>query len=263
MNKKVQKNQQLWDQWTRIHVESDFYDLPSFLAGNNTLNEIEEQEMGDIENSSVLHLQCHFGMDTISLAKMGAEVTGVDISEVAINRARELTDQLKFDIEFILSDVYAVKKRIRKKFDLVFASYGIISWLPDLHKWADIISWCLKPGGRFYLVDFHPILWMLDDQLSLVQYPYDSAGSALCFKNVSSYAEPELPLQNQEFNWHHGVGTLVNALIKSSLHIEFLNEHFYSPYRIFPDMIEIGEKRWIHKKLKHDIPYLFSISAKK
>jgi len=263
MNEEIKKNQKLWDQWTNINIKSKFYDLPSFLNGKNTLNEIEKDEIGLVEGLSVLHLQCHFGMDTISQARMGAKVSGVDISEVAITKAKELAKQLKFKVDFILSDVYDLKKWIRKKYDLAFASYGVISWLPDLNTWADIISWCLKPGGTFYLVDFHPILWMLDDQLTHIQYPYDSAGSPLKFENVPSYAEPDIPLSNQEFNWHHGIGKVVNSLIQSRLQIEFLNEHFFSPYPVFSDMEEIEEGKWIHVHKKQKIPYLFSVKAKK
>jgi SAM-dependent methyltransferase len=263
MQEKIKKNRQLWDQWAKIHINSKFYNLGSFLRGANTLNEIESNELGKVDGLSVLHLQCHMGMDSISLARMGAEVTGVDFSEVAIKKAKELAGELNIKVEFILSDVYNINKKIRKKYDRVFTSYGVISWLPDLMEWARLISERLKSGGIFYLVEFHPLLWMMDEQFLHIKYPYDSAGSPLEFSNVSSYAAPDIALHNQEFNWQHGIGKVVNSLIKSGLQIEFLNEHFYSPYLVFPDGIEIGKSKWVHKKWQQDIPYVFSIRAKK
>ena len=259
----IKKNRQLWDQWSSIHIDSEFYNLPSFLQGASTLNELEKDELGKVDGMSILHLQCHLGMDSITLGRMGAEVTGVDFSEVAIKKARELAQQTGIKVNFILSNIYDLKEWGREKFDMVFTSYGVITWLPDLNEWAALISWCLKPGGVFYIAEFHPFIGMLDEQFKQIKYPYDSAGSPLQFSNVSSYAEPDIPLMNQEFNWQHGIGTVVNSLIKSGLHIEFFNEHHYSPYPVFPDAVTLSRSKWVHKKFRQDIPYIFSIRAKK
>ncbi len=263
MNHEINTNRQLWDQWSRIHIDSEFYDLPSFLAGASTLNELETDELGMLDGLSVLHLQCHLGMDSISLARKGAEVTAVDFSEVAIKKARELASRLDIKVNFILSDIYDLKGLINKNFDLVYTSYGVISWLPDLNKWATLISWFLKPGGIFYMAEFHPLLWMLDEQFKKIKYPYDSAGTSLVFRNVPSYAEPGIPLKNREINWHHGVGSIINSLIMAGLQIDFLHEHFYSPYPVFPEAVALSQSRWVHQKLKQNIPYVFSIRAKK
>jgi len=263
MKKLIKVNKKLWEQWTPINVKSDFYDLPSFLRGKNSLNELERNELGSVKGLSVLHLQCHFGMDTLSLARMGAEMTGVDFSESAISKAKELADLLQLKIDFILSDVYDIQKWVHKKFDRIFTSYGVITWLPDLKKWAEIISSYLKPGGFFYMVDFHPVLSMFDEDLNKIRYPYESFGVPIEFIDVPSYAKPELILHNRELNWHHGIGNIVNVLLQIGFRIEFLNEHFYSPYPIFTDMVEAGKARWIHKELKGKIPYLFSIRAEK
>jgi SAM-dependent methyltransferase len=263
MDRKTKINKKLWEQWTSIHVDSEFYNLPSFIQGKNSLNELEKSELGPIAGLSVLHLQCHFGMDTLSLARMGAEVTGVDFSEAAITKARELADRLTLKAEFILSDIYDIKNHITKKYDMVFTSYGAITWLPDLKKWAERIAWCLKSGGIFYLVEFHPLLFMFDENFVKIEYPYESPGEPLLFLNVPSYAQPDISLENQELNWHHGIGMVINSLIHHGFKLEFLNEHFYSPYPVFKEMIEISEGRWVHKVLKQKIPYLFSIKAKK
>jgi len=263
MQKEIQKNRQLWDQWSRIHIESKFYDLPSFKKGATSLNKLEMEELGDVEGRSILHLQCHLGLDSISLARLGASVTGVDFSKKAVMEARKLASFMQVKAEFIHSDIYELKGKISQKFDLVFTSYGVIVWLPDLVDWAKIISFHLKPGGIFYMAEFHPVLWMLDEEFKKIRYPYDTQGSYLEFCNVSSYAEPEIPLQNREYNWQHGLGSVINALIGAGLRIEFVNEHHYSPYPLFPGAVESGKSRWIHQEIKELIPYVFSIRAKK
>jgi SAM-dependent methyltransferase len=263
MKKEIHQNKILWEQWTGLHFDSDFYDLRGFLHGKNTLNEIELAELGKVEGKTLLHLQCHFGLDTLSLARMGAEVTGVDISETAVGKAVELAGQLNLDASFIVSDVYEIKSVIEKQFDIVFCSYGAIQWLPDLLKWAGIISWCLKPGGIFYMAEFHPVLWMLDENSTGLKYPYDSGGKPLVFSNARSYAAPEVPLQNQEFNWQHGLGQVVNALVSQEMQLEFLNEHAWSPYPVLDGMVETEPSHWKHKNLPENFPYVFSVKAKK
>lgn len=263
MQKKLQKNRQLWDQWSRIHVESKFYDLPSFKKGATSLNNLEMEELGNVQGRSILHLQCHLGLDTISLARMGATVAGVDFSENAVTEARELADFMEVNAEFIQSDIYELRGKISKKFDLVFTSYGVIVWLPDLVEWAKTISFHLKPGGIFYMAEFHPILWMFDEEYKQITYPYDTRGSFLEFSDASSYAAPEIPLRNREYNWQHGLGSVINALIGAGLQIDYLNEHYYSPYPVFPEAVEVGKSKWIHGQLKENIPYVFSIRAKK
>ena len=147
MNNYKEINRQAWNIKTAIHIDSDFYDNDSFLKGRNTLNSIELDMLGDVHGKSILHLQCHFGQDSISLARMGAEVTAVDLSEKAIENARIFSKQLGFDVNFICSDIYDLPEILDQKFDIVFTSYGVIGWLPDLDSWAQLISNYLKPHG--------------------------------------------------------------------------------------------------------------------
>src|SRR5688572_730649 len=134
----LEKNRRLWNARTDVHVTSEFYELDKFLAGKSSLNEIELNLLGDLKGKSVLHLQCHFGQDSISLARLGAEVTGVDLSDKAIAKAKELAKQTGANAEFICTDIYELPQHLDKKFDVVFTSYGTIGWLPDLDKWAKI-----------------------------------------------------------------------------------------------------------------------------
>ena len=130
--------------------------MESFKKGKSSLNFIELDGLGDVSGKTLLHLQCHFGMDSLSWSRLGAKVTGIDLSNTAIEKARELNTELGLDAEFICSNVYDLKEMLDKKYDIVFTSYGTIGWLPDLGKWGDIISHFLNPGGIFYIADVHP-----------------------------------------------------------------------------------------------------------
>ena len=156
-------NKQLWNNKVSHHIESDFYKMDYFLAGNTSLNTIELDLLGNIEGKSVLHLQCHFGQDSISLAKLGAKVTAIDFSEIAIEKAKEIATQTNTNVNFISCNIYDLPNLIDKKFDIVFTSYGTICWLPDIMKWAGLVSHFLKPNGQFVFVDFHPVIWMYDN----------------------------------------------------------------------------------------------------
>ena len=165
-------NKELWNKKTAIHKNSDFYDLKGFMNGNNTLKDIELKELGNVKGKNILHLQCHFGLDTLSWARLGADVTGIDFSDEAISTAKQINKEAKLDAEFICSNVYDLKAKLNKKYDIVFTSYGVIGWLPDLNRWADIINYFLNPGGVFYMVEFHPVLWMMDDDFKQIKYSY-------------------------------------------------------------------------------------------
>jgi 2-polyprenyl-3-methyl-5-hydroxy-6-metoxy-1,4-benzoquinol methylase len=147
-------NKKAWDQKTQYHVESPFYDMDTFMKGKSTLNDIELQLLGNVTGKRVLHLQCHFGQDTLSLGRMGATVTGVDFSEAAINKARQLSHDIGVPARFVCCDIYDLHNHLDEQFDIVFTSYGTIGWLPDLDKWADVVSKFLKPGGRFVFAEF-------------------------------------------------------------------------------------------------------------
>jgi len=165
----IEINKALWDEKTKHHISSAFYNMHdgSFLKGKSSLNDIELQLLGNVAGKEVLHLQCHFGQDTLSLARLGAKATGVDFSAEAIKKARALNDQLALDAEFICCDIYSLQDSLEKQFDMVFASYGTIGWLPDMQRWAQIVARYLKPGGKFVFVEFHPVVWMFSSKLTI------------------------------------------------------------------------------------------------
>src|SRR5690606_35827712 len=168
----LQINKDSWNRRTAHHVESEFYDLKGFLSGNTSLNSIELELLGDIQGKSILHLQCHFGQDTISLSRLGAHVVGVDLSDKAIESAKQIAKETQSNTRFICCDIYDLPNHLDEKFDIVFTSYGVIGWLPDLGKWAEIISNYLKPNGQFVFVEFHPVVWMFDDNFEKIGYRY-------------------------------------------------------------------------------------------
>mgnify|MGYP000123482899 CR=1 FL=1 len=155
-------NKETWNKKVAVHAKSDMYKMEDFKKGRTSLMHYEIEAMGDVRDKSLLHLQCHFGQDTLSWSRKGAKCTGIDISEEGIKLARELNSELELDAEFVCCNVYDVNKYVVKKFDIVFTSYGTIGWLPDLKPWAKVIASRLESGGVFFMAEFHPIVWMFD-----------------------------------------------------------------------------------------------------
>lgn len=253
-------NKNAWNLKTDLHVNSRFYDNEFFLQGNSSLKGIELDLLGDIRNKSVLHLQCHFGQDSISLSRLGAKVTGIDLSDKAINYARKMADELKVDTKFICSDIYELPAVLEEKFDIVFTSYGVIGWLPDLEKWANIISHYLKPDGRFIIAEFHPMVWMFDDNFSEITYDYFNVGE-IVEQIGGSYADRNAEIQYTTITWNHSLSEVVNNLIQSGIRISRFEEFDYSPYNCFNPTIQIEKDKYRIKHLDSKIPMVFAIEG--
>lgn len=259
-----ESNKKLWNERTGVHVKSAFYDNDGFITGKNSLNKIELDELGDVNGKSLLHLQCHFGQDTISFARLGAKATGVDFSEEAIKNAIEINNKCGTDAEFVNCNVYDLKNHLDKKYDIVFCSYGVTGWLPDLDSWAEIISHFLKPGGFFYYVEFHPVVWMFDDNFEKIEYPYFNTDEPIKIISSSTYADRNLKLQEiNEFGWNHSLSEIFNSLTASGLRVEYIHEFPFSPYNIFPGMYQSEDGYWRMSKFGDKLPMLFSIKAVK
>ncbi|MGH8056587.1 MAG: class I SAM-dependent methyltransferase [Candidatus Entotheonellia bacterium] len=162
-------NQALWDIWTPYHVTSPFYNVAGFKAGRDSLDPITLAGPGDVRGKSLLHLQCHFGLDTLSWARRGATVTGVDFSEEAITTARALATELHLHATFLQSNLYDLPQHLTGHFDVVFTSYGVLGWLPELEGWAQVIAHFLKPGGIFYIVEAHPFALLFDERRDIAE----------------------------------------------------------------------------------------------
>jgi len=255
-------NKKAWNDKTEVHVNSEFYDMPSFLAGKNTLQEIELALLGDVRGKKILHLQCHFGQDTISFTRMGAEATGVDLSDKAIDTARELSVKTEAHTRFICSDVYSLHEHLNEDFDIVFTSYGTIGWLPDLEKWAWTVSRFLKPGGVFVFAEFHPVVWMFDPNFEKVAYRYFKT-DAIIETELGTYADLTTPAEYEMITWNHSISEVVNNLIDAGLEINALNEFDYSPYNCFRGTEEFEPNKYRIAHLKNDIPMVYAIKATK
>jgi len=255
-------NKKLWNKRTKIHIESEFYDNDRFIEGFNSLNIIELNLLGDLKGKSVLHLQCHFGQDSISLERLGADVTGIDLSDESIKAARELAEKTSSGTEFICCDVYDLPNHLHKKFDLVFTSYGTIGWLPDLNKWAGIISMFLKPEGKFVFVEFHPFLWMYDNDFKYISYNYFKDEAILEIEQ-STYADTTAEINEQSVSWNHGISEVINSLIRKGMEIGSFEEYNYSPYNCFNNTEEFEAGKFRIKHLGNKIPMVYSIIATK
>lgn len=261
LKKAFEINRETWNKKVAIHSKSEFYDMAAFKAGKSSLNSYETDALGEVSGKSILHLQCHFGQDTLSWSRMGAQCTGVDISEEGIQLARSLNEELGLDAKFVCCNVLDTSQHISETFDIVFTSYGAIGWLPDLKPWAQMIAERLKPGGAFYMVEFHPIAWMFDYTVSPPQMKYGyHQKDAIYEEYEGTYAEDGGPkMTSKEFGWNHSLSEVLNCLIEAGLTIEYLNEYDASPYEVFPDLIK--NKDGMYELKEKLYPLLFEVKA--
>lgn len=240
--KEFRTNKETWEQKVAIHADSDFYFLEDFKKGKSSLNTYELKALGDVSGKSLLHLQCHFGQDTLSWSRLGAKCTGVDISEEGVKLARALNEELQLDAKFVCCNVLETSQYISEKFDIVFTSYGTIGWLPDLKPWARMIAECLKPGGVFYIVEFHPIPWMFDYTVSPPELKYGYQQKETIYEEYKgTYADSNSNMISKEYGWNHSLGKVITSLVNAGLTIEFLREYEESPYDVFPNLIKNAE----------------------
>lgn len=255
-------NAESWNNRVDTHLASDFYDLKGFLDGKSSLNPPELKILGDVKGKSILHLQCHFGQDSISLARMGAKVTGADISDKAIAKAKELNETCGTDAEFVVSDVFELPDNLEGSFDIVFTSYGTIGWLPDLDKWASVVNHFLKKGGRFVFAEFHPVVWMFDDDFNEVFYNYFTS-DAIIESKTGTYADPDANVEISTVSWNHGLAEIFTSLLKQGLKITHFEEYNYSPYNCFRGMIETEKGKFQIEKFGDKVPMMYTLKAEK
>ena len=253
-------NKELWNAKTDIHKESAFYDVSGFLKGKNTLNSIELEALGDVRGKSMLHLQCHFGLDTLSWARLGADVTGADFSDKAIAAARTLNEQSGQQAKFVCANIYDLPDVLDEKYDIVFTSYGTIGWLPDLNRWAKVIRHFLKPGGIFLLVEFHPVVWMFDDNFQQIKYSYFNKG-VIETSQDGTYADRQADIHHKEYGWNHPLGDVFAALTTHGLQVQSFDEFDYSPYDCFSDMVEVATGQFQIKSLQGKLPMVYALQA--
>ena len=265
----LESNRQNWNERTPIHAASDFYDVDGFRAGKSSLKSIELQELGDVSGKSMLHLQCHFGLDTLSWARLGAAITGVDFSDKAIELARSLSMEVGIEAEYVRSDIYDLPDALHGQYDIVFTSYGVLNWLPDIPQWAKVASHFVTPGGVFYMVEFHPFADVFDDENESpeprVRYPYPSQDSAVqyYFEPGATYTEGVSVLSTPTFEWSHSLGDIITSLISAGLRVEYLHEFMLAGYKARPTMVQASDGWWRLPEGHDSIPEMFSLMATK
>ncbi|WP_406475226.1 class I SAM-dependent methyltransferase [Streptomyces sp. NBC_01615] len=259
-------NRAHWDERVPLHVASDFYNLDSFRAGKDALRDFERAEVGDVTGRSLLHLQCHIGVDTLSWARHGASrVVGLDFSEPAVEVARDLAAELGFTADraaFVASDVYDAREAVPDtSYDIVYTGVGALCWLPDIRRWAETVAALLSPGGFLYLAEFHPLTDILDDETgSRVINDYFTR-DAWINELSGTYADLEAATANdRSVQWQHPLGEVVSALAAAGLHIEFLHEHDVSLFPRF-DSFEVRDGYHRFPADRPRIPLMYSLKA--
>ena len=267
MDSYLAANQALWDSWTPYHVTSPLYNVTAFKQGRDTLHPITLAGPGDVRGKSLLHLQCHFGLDTLSWARRGAIVTGVDFSEVAIKAARELAAEVHLPATFIHSNLYDLPQHLSGQFDIVFTSQGVLHWLPDLESWAQIIAHLLKPGGIFYIVEVHPVALLFDERRTDAELrlrdPYFPGPDPLREEEQGSYAAPDAPIQSVFYTWLHPLADIIGSLLRAGLYLTSFDEYPFMAWAFFPWMERRDDDMWQFPAGKRDLPLMFSLRAVK
>ncbi|MAE68882.1 MAG: SAM-dependent methyltransferase [Gemmatimonadetes bacterium] len=260
-------NRDRWDELVPIHAKSPFYDVAGFERGRIALDAVEREGVGNVIGKTLLHLQCHFGLSTLSWARLGAEVTGVDFSPRAIDLARKLARKQDLPADFICCDVYDLQHHLDRQFDVVFSSYGVLCWLSDLEPWGRTIARHLAPGGTFFLAEFHPFLWVFDDDPATrslrLRYPYFKTPKPLRFEEDGTYTGDKLAkIRNTTtYEWSHSFSDVLQALIDAGLKIDEVREFDRCCYQALPIMKEAEKGWWKLPKEVGSLPLMFSIRA--
>jgi len=262
-------NRQLWEEWTGAHVDSDFYDVSGFLAGGDNLTPLVLDAVGDVAGKRLLHLQCHFGMDTLALVRRGAIATGVDFSPKAIETARALAARADLPATFVLSAIEDLPDHLEGTFDVVFTSGGVLCWLEDLTRWAEVIVHFLAPGGIFVIHEGHPFTWIFDNERDDDRLVPDTRWSyfdkkAALWKNEGSYtgATPGAKFEHH-VEWMHALSDILMALVDSGLKLERFEEHPEIGYPCLPFLVEGKNGQWRTPADQPDLPLSFTLVARR
>jgi SAM-dependent methyltransferase len=266
MDEYIEANRSLWNAWTGYHVESAFYDVAGFKAGRSSLCALDVAEVGEVRGKTLLHLQCHFGQDTLSWARLGATVTGADLSDAAITFAQRLASELDLPATFVQANLYDLPDVLEGTFDIVYVNMGALNWLPDLAPWGRIVAHYLKPGGIFYMREIHPMSQLFDptaDGTGLeLKYSYFKSAEPLRFDVEGSYAGPAPGYHGVEYSWNHSLSEILGALLDAGLQLEFLHEFPYSDFGAqFPGMVQGDDGWWRGTGPAAHLPLMYTLRA--
>lgn len=268
-------NRAMWDERAAAHAKSDGYQISRFLADPEFLSRVVQFDLpllGSIRGLRGVHLQCHIGTDTLSLARLGARMTGLDFSPAALDEARRLAVATGASIDYVESDAYDAAATLGgAQFDLVFTGIGAICWLPDIKRWAQVVADLLKPGGRLFLREGHPVLWSVDDtrddQLVELKYPYFDHDEPLVFDEDETYVETDVSFKNTvSHSWNHGLGAIISGLLDAGMEVTGLVEHDTVPWNALPGLMEQVPDRFEEWRLidrPQRLPHSYTLQARK
>jgi SAM-dependent methyltransferase len=255
----VAANRDVWDDWTQKGCSPASFKVEAFRSGADTLQPFEVAEVGDVAGKTLLHLQCHFGLDTLSWARRGARTTGVDFSPKAIERARTLAEEAGLDATFVCSDVLELPAVLTGTFDIVYTSFGVLAWLPDLDRWAQVAAHFVRPGGTFYIAEYHPITFVLDDDPTAteprIRYPYWPTTQPIALRG---------PGGDTQYGWPFSMGGVLTGLADAGFRIEWLHEFPYSESQHLPFLERAEDGSWrLPRDAGGGLPLMFSVRATK
>ena len=260
-------NRDNWDSRVHIHYGSDTYGVERFVSDPDHLSDVvdfDRKNVGDVTGKSLLHLQCHIGTDTISWGRLGATVTGIDFSEKAIAAAQQLSADSGTPARFLVSELYETPGALPEKFDLVYTGVGAINWLPDIRGWADVVAQMLESGGTFYMREGHPLMWALDwddpEQKLSVIYPYFE-GEPNLFEEETTYAGEGVVTSPKTYDWNHGIGETLTALIDAGLRIDRVEEYEFCEWQAMEEMVLDADRHWRLPPGRPRIPLMWSVLA--
>jgi SAM-dependent methyltransferase len=265
-------NRASWDERVPAHAASPDYHVEEFAADPAYLSDVVRFDLpllGDINGMRGVHLQCHIGTDTVSLARLGASMTGLDFSEPAAQQARVIAERIGADARFVVSDVYAAADVLgREGFDLVYTGVGALCWLPSVRRWADVVASLLRPGGRLFIREGHPALWAIDDErddLLVLRYPYFEREEPLVFEADGTYVATDDTFEhNVTHEWNHGLGEIVTALLDSGMTLTGLAEHDTVPWNALPGQMEqVAINEWRLADRPWRLPHSYTLQAVK
>ncbi|WP_218026788.1 class I SAM-dependent methyltransferase [Nocardia inohanensis] len=264
-------NQANWDQRAPLHAASADYALEQFERDPSFLSAVVRFDLpllGDIRGRRAVHLQCHIGTDTLSLARLGATVTGLDFSHASIAEARKLAELTGTAIDYVEADVYdAVEVLGASEFDLVYTGVGALCWLPDIRRWAETVAGLLRPGGRLFITEGHPALWSIDESRTdglVIGFPYFETADPMVWNDAGTYVDtPGALTATTTHEWNHGLGEIVGALIAADLTITGLVEHRSIPWNALPGHMIERDGRWELAEHPERLPLSYTLQAAK
>ena len=258
-------NVTFWDEIAPVHYKS--YNVEKLLNGGHLLDEIQVSELGSLTGKSILHLQCHIGTDSLSMARLGASVVGIDYSKESINIAEALNEKLKLDAKFIYCNIYEIEKYINQTFDIVYTSQGVLCWLSDINEWARIVARFLDQNGFFYIMETHPLLYPLNDSgktpLTVERSYFHNREPTKWDDDWPDYSDPNYIPESPTFEWQWSISDIINSLISKGLKIDFIHEYKKLFYKAHADMKKSEDGWWYLPKDKDLIPLMFTLKASK